>query len=90
MAKKKTRRRRNSNSGGTKDLIDGGLAGIGGNIASRWLGPYGHPASALIIGWWRKNKVLKVIGAREAGALFGQKVPFLGGGSAGVGNGGAY
>lgn len=88
MAKKKTRRRRNNNAGGMKDLLDGLMAGVGGNVLSRWLGPYGHPAAAVGVGFFRKNKILKVEGAREAGALFAQNLPFLGGGSAGVG--GAY
>lgn len=86
---KPKRRRRNSNSGGgMKPIIDGGLAGIGGNFASRFIGPWGHPAAALAVGWWSKNAILKTEGAREAGALIGQMLPFIGGGSAGVG--GAY
>jgi len=83
MAKKGTKKKRSygrGGGGGLKDIIDGGLAGAGGQIAQRWLGAYGHPAATLAVGWWRKNTVLKTEGARELGALLATQLPFIGGG----------
>ena len=73
--------------GGFKPEIDGLMAGAGGTVASRFLGDYGHPVAAVVIGHFRKNKVLRVEGARELGAMLAQSLPFIGGGS---GGGGAY
>jgi hypothetical protein len=61
-------------------MIDGGLAGAGGQIAQRWLGAFGHPAATVAVGWWRKNDTLITEGSRELGALLATKIPIIGGG----------
>lgn len=65
--------------GGFKPLIDGALAGALGQIASKWLGAYGHPAATVIIGMWRNNTTLKTEGARELGAQLAAQLPIIGG-----------
>lgn len=84
MAKKK--KRKSYSRGGFKGLnvnrvIDGGIAGVGGQIAQRFLGPWGHPLATVAVGWWRKNETLQTEGARELGALIGQMLPVIGGGT---------
>lgn len=64
-----------------KSMIDGGLAGVGGQIAQRWLGAYGHPVATLAVGYWRKNNTLQTEGARELGALLATQLPIIGGGT---------
>ena len=76
---KKIYRRARGGGGSYKPLIDGFLAGAGGQVASKYIGVWGHPAAAVGVGYFRRNETLKVIGAREAGAIAGQM--FLGGGS---------
>lgn len=60
-----------------KPIIDGFIAGAGGEIASRFLGGYGHPVATLGVGYFRNNATLKTEGARELGAML---VSTLGGG----------
>ena len=75
---KKVYRRARGGGGQFKGLIDGFLAGAGGQVASKYIGVWGHPAAAMGIGYFRRNETLKILGAREAGAIAGQM--FLGGG----------
>ena len=85
MAKKKKSKSKRGGGGyrgiNFNDAIDGAIAGAGGQIVQRWLGEYGHPASTLIVGLWRKNKTLQTEGARELAALLTTKLPFIGGGT---------
>ena len=67
--------------GSFKPMIDGGLAGLIGQIATKWLGAYGHPVATLGVGYFRNNTTLKTEGARELGALLATKIPLLGGGT---------
>ena len=76
--------------GSFKPFIDGGLAGIAGQIIQRWLGPWGHPLATAGIGYWRKNQTLQTEGARELGALVGTMLPMVGGGASPYGGGRNY
>lgn len=83
MAAKKKKKRSSSRKGGKLDmnvLIDGLLAGGGGQIAQRWLGEWGHPAATLLTGYFRNNQTFMNEGMRELGALIATKIPVLGGG----------
>jgi len=82
---KRVYRRGRSGGGKYKNIIDGVLAGILGNIASKYLGSYGIPAAAVGIGVYRKNVVLQTEGARELGLLIGNQLPFIGGGQTTIG-----
>lgn len=76
--------RARTGGGGLKPIIDGFIAGAGGQILSKWLGTWGHPVATLGVGYFRNNVTLKTEGARELGAMaVGQLV---GGTSAGGGN----
>ena len=79
-------RRARTVGGGFKPIIDGFLAGAAGQLASNYLGNYGHPVATLGIGYFRNNNVLKTEGARELGAML--VAQFTGGG--GVGGGGSF
>lgn len=88
MAKKKTKGKTvtkyvksKGGFGNFKPIIDGGLAGLIGQIAQRWIGAWGHPAATLGVGMWQNNTTLKVEGSRELGALIATKLPFIGGGT---------
>lgn len=69
----------------TKPIIDGLLAGGIGQLASKWIGLWGHPAATLGVGIWQNNSTLKTEGAREIGAMLAQQIPFIGGGRTGGG-----
>jgi hypothetical protein len=75
-------RRARSSGGGFKPIIDGFLAGAGGQLASGFLGNLSHPVVTLGVGFFRNNNVLKVEGARELGAMLAS------GGIGGLGGGG--
>ncbi len=76
---KKAVRRYHKSSGGFKPIIDGLLAGAGGQIATKWLGAYGHPVASLAVGMFRNNTTLKTEGARELGAQLAANLPLIGG-----------
>jgi hypothetical protein len=84
----KRRSYRRKGGGKTNNLLWGFVAGLAGNLLSKYIGSYGHPAAAVGIGWWKNNQVLQVEGARELGSMIGSQLPFIGGGGA-VG-GGSY
>jgi len=65
--------------GGFKPIIDGAIAGAGGQFAGKFLGGFGQPAADIAVGMFMKNKTLKTIGGRGLGMM-------LSGGL--VGNGG--
>lgn len=69
----------------TKPIIDGLLAGGLGQLASKWIGLWGHPVATLGVGLWQNNSTLKTEGAREIGAMLAQQIPFIGGGRTGGG-----
>lgn len=79
-------RRARTGGGGLKPIIDGFIAGAGGQLASGFLGKFSHPVVTLGVGFFRNNNVLKVEGARELGAMLA-----AGGlGGLGGGNGGGF
>lgn len=84
MAKKKKGKKRSYGKAGKLDfdtIIDGLLAGGGGQIVQRWLGEWGHPVATLATGYLRNNQTFMNEGMRELGALLATKVPILGGGT---------
>jgi hypothetical protein len=62
-------RRARTGGGSFKPIIDGFLAGAGGQFASKYVGIYGHPVATIGVGYFRNNNVLKTEGARELGAM---------------------
>jgi len=74
-------RKARGGGGKFKPVIDGGLAGLLGGLATNYVGEWGHPGGALAIGWFRNNNVLLTEGAREAGALIASMLPGIGGGN---------
>jgi hypothetical protein len=78
---KKYVRSRHRSSGGFKPIIDGLIAGMGGQFASKYIGIYGHPAVSIGVGMFRNNQVLKTEGARELGAAIASQLPVIGGSS---------
>ena len=96
MAKKRRKAVKSYFKGGgtkniiSKEVIDGGLAGFGGQIAQKWLGPWSHPAATLLVGMWQGNKTLQTEGARELGAMIATMIPVIGGGTSPYSGGGRY
>lgn len=80
---KKVYRRARSGGGSMKPIIDGVLAGAGGQLAAKYLGAYGQPIAHLGIGYFRNNPTLKVLGAMEIGNILVSS--FTGGAGAGSG-----
>jgi hypothetical protein len=66
-------------SGKGKPIIDGVLAGAVGQLATNYIGGYGHPVSALAVGFIRNNPVLLTEGSRGLGAMLASN--FIGGNS---------
>lgn len=64
-------------SGKTRPIIDGMVAGAVGQLATNYIGGYGHPASALAVGFIRNNQVLITEGSRGLGAMIAAN--FVGG-----------
>jgi hypothetical protein len=62
-------------------MIDGALAGAIGQVATSVVGDYGHPVSALAVGFIRNNPVLLTEGSRGLGAMLVSN--FIGGGTGG-------
>jgi hypothetical protein len=87
IRRRTTPRRKSGGGGGLKPVIDGLIAGMGGQLASRWIGIYGHPAASIVVGMFRHNSTLKTEGARELGAALASQLPIIGGTSP---YGGAY
>jgi hypothetical protein len=78
--KKRGRRKSSGGGSGMKPIIDGLIAGVAGQFASKYIGVWGHPAATVAVGMWRKNQVLKTEGARELGIALASTMPFIGGG----------
>lgn len=70
-------RRARTGGGSAKPIIDGVLAGAVGQLASNYVGNWGHPISAVGVGYFRNNNVLKTEGARGIGAMIVSQ--FIGG-----------
>lgn len=68
-----------------RPIIDGLIAGAGGQIATNFIGGYGHPVASIGVGFIRNNQVLLTEGSRELGAQLAAQ--FTGGSSP---YGGAY
>lgn len=72
--------------GGMQPMIAGAAAGALGQVATGYIGGYGHPVAAIGIGYLMKNNTLKVVGARDLGAMLAGNLT----GGFGSGTGGAY
>ncbi len=81
---KKYARRARTAGGSMKPIIDGAIAGAGGQLASGFLGNYSMPVVTLGVGYFRKNNTLKTLGAYELGQML------AGGFSGGNGGGGGF
>lgn len=87
MAKRRTitryrtakRRYGRKGTSGMKPILDGIIAGLAGQFASKYLGVYGHPVASIGVGYWRNNATLKTEGGRELGAALATMVPIIGG-----------
>jgi len=88
MARRRTTARRYARraGGSMKPIIDGALAGLGGQILGNYIGAYGAPIATLGVGFIRKNNTLKTLGGVELGASLAGMIPIFGGGGSG-GNG---
>jgi hypothetical protein len=75
----KTRARRAAGAS-FKPMLDGLMAGFAGQVASKYVGGYGHPAASIAVGMFRHNNVLVTEGARELGAQIAHNLPFFGNG----------
>lgn len=85
--RRRTVRRYARRAGGSmKPILDGVLAGAGGQILSGYIGAPGAPIATIGVGYFRKNNTLKTIGGLELGAVIANMLPFGGGG----GNGGGF
>lgn len=62
-------RRRSSSGGGTKQILDGVLAGTAMSLARKFLPntPFVDDAAVLGVGYFRKNQTLKIIGGMGLG-----------------------
>lgn len=67
--------------GKVKPMIDGLAAGAIGQLATNYVGGYGHPISALAVGFIRNNPVLLTEGSRGLGAMLASS--FVGGNGGG-------
>lgn len=68
---KRSYRRASGGAGGFKPIVDGVLAGAGGQVASKYIGAWGQPAAILGVGYFMKNNTLKTIGGMQIGAMLG-------------------
>ena len=93
MARRKTRTvyrkakrtyRRAASRGGFQPIIDGLIAGAGGQLASKYIGVWGQPAATLGVGYFMKNSTLKTIGGMQVGSMIGGMIS----GNGGLGIGG--
>jgi hypothetical protein len=75
--------------GGTKQILDGVLAGVGGQLAGKYVGGWGAPIATLGVGMFRNNTTLKTIGGLEIGGMIAGMIPFIGNGGTN-GSGGLY
>ena len=74
-------------SGGKfKAILDGAIAGAGGQVASSFIGQWGQPLAFGAVGYFRNNPTLKTLAGVAIGEQIGAMLPF--GGNAGNGNGG--
>jgi len=85
-ARRYTRRAGNS----MKPMVDGLLAGAGGNVLSGFIGNWGTPIATLGVGWFRKNTTLKTIGGMQLGYQLGSMIPVIGNKSGGSNGSGLF
>lgn len=96
MAKRRAARRRyyprarkvysraRGGGGKFKAIIDGVIAGAGGQIATSFIGAWGQPLAYGVVGYFRNNPTLKTLSGVALGQQLGRMLPFGNGG----GNGG--
>ena len=66
-----------------KAIIDGVMAGAGGQIATGFIGPWGQPVAYGAVGIFRNNPTLKTLAGVAIGEQIGAMLPFGGGGTGG-------
>lgn len=69
-------------SGKGRPIINGVIAGAVGQLATNYIGGYGHPVSALAVGFIRNDAVLLTEGSRGLGAMLAANFVGGNGGSA--------
>jgi hypothetical protein len=70
--------------GSMKPVIDGAIAGAGGQFATKYVGAWGQPIADIGVGIYMKNNTLKTIGGRSLGMQLGGMFSGTGNGSAGA------
>lgn len=68
--------------GKVKAIIDGVMAGAGGQIATGFIGPWGQPLAYGAVGYFRNNPTLKTLAGVAIGEQLGAMLPFGNGGGA--------
>ena len=76
-------RRASSGGGKVKSILDGVIAGAGGQIATSFIGPWGQPLAFGAVGYFRNNTTLKTLAGVAMGEQLGAMLPFGGNGGAG-------
>jgi len=82
---RKTYARARGGGGKIKAIIDGVIAGAGGQIATGFIGPWGQPIAYGAVGYFRNNPTLKTLAGVAIGEQIGAMLPF--GGNGGIGGG---
>ena len=79
---RRTYARARGGGGKVKAILDGVIAGAGGQIASGFLGPWGQPLAFGAVGYFRNNPTLKTLAGVAIGEQLGAMLPFGNGGGA--------
>jgi len=87
---RKAKRAYTKRGGGMKQILDGVLAGVGGQLAGNYIGGWGAPIATTAVGMFRNNSTLKTIGGLQIGGMIAGMIPFIGGGGNGTNGGGVY
>jgi len=95
MARRKVARRRYTRArkvysrargggGKFKAILDGAIAGAGGQIATGFIGQWGQPLAFGAVGYFRNNTTLKTLAGVAIGEQLGAMLPFGNGGGNGA------
>lgn len=99
MAKRRAARRRyyprarkvysraRGGGGKVKAILDGVIAGAGGQIATSFIGQWGNPIAYGAVGYFRNNPTLKTLAGVALGQQIARMLPFGNGGNGGNGGG---
>lgn len=66
-----------------KAILDGALAGAGGQIATGFVGEWGQPLAYGAVGYFRNNPTLKTLAGIAIGQKLGAMIPSFGGATGG-------